>query len=95
MRGTKNVPIVLCGNRCDLDDQRVVSRTEGEELAKDLGVIFIEASAFANIHIDTVFKTIVREIRKKAIPKAQLAKKKKVNEDHRKQCTKDHGRQMS
>ena len=87
VKGTKNVPIVLCGNRCDLDDQRVVSRTEGEELAKDLGVIFIEASAFANIHINTLFKTLVREIRKKGIPKEQPAKKKKVNKDRDKQCT--------
>ena len=99
VKRTKNVPIVLCGNRCDLDDQRVVSRTEGEELAKDLGAIFIEASAFANIHINTVFKAIVREIRKKAIPKEQRAgakqsipkeqraEAKKVNKDRDKQCT--------
>ena len=84
VRGTKNVPIVLCGNKCDLDDQRVVSRTEGEELAKDLGAIFIETSAFANIRVDAIFKALVREIRKKAIPKEQPAEAK--NKDRDKQC---------
>lgn len=31
------VPIVLCGNKCDLKDQRVVSRDEGAALASSWG----------------------------------------------------------
>ena len=65
VRGTKNVPIVLCGLRCDMDDERVVSIGEGEALAKDFDASFIEASALVNFRINAVFKALVREIRKK------------------------------
>ena len=32
-KGSSNVPIVICGNKCDLEDRRVISKVEGEELA--------------------------------------------------------------
>jgi GTPase KRas protein len=38
-------PIVLVGNKCDLENERVVSETEGKELAKSWGVSYIETSA--------------------------------------------------
>lgn len=33
-----HVPIVLCGNKCDLPDQRVVRREEGAALAASWGL---------------------------------------------------------
>ena len=49
-------PIVVVGNKCDLEEQRVVSQAEGEALSKSFGSssTFIEASAKANIGIDNV-----------------------------------------
>ena len=48
-------PIVVVGNKCDLEEQRVVSQAEGEALSKSFGSssTFIEASAKANIGIDS------------------------------------------
>jgi small GTP-binding protein len=38
-------PIVMVGNKCDLEEERVVSEEEGKELAKQWGALFIETSA--------------------------------------------------
>jgi small GTP-binding protein len=63
-KGTSNVPVVICGNKCDLEDKRVVSKTEGEELAAKLSAIFFETSALANINIENAFRALVKETRK-------------------------------
>ena len=49
-------PIVVVGNKCDMEDQRVVPTEEGENLAKTMGesAVFLESSAKANINIDNV-----------------------------------------
>lgn len=69
-KGTPNVPVVICGNKCDLEDKRVVSKTEGEELAQKLGGIFFETSALANTNIENAFRALVKEIRKQQQPSA-------------------------
>jgi small GTP-binding protein len=63
-KGTSNVPVVVCGNKCDLEDKRVVSKTEGEELAAKLQATFFETSALANINIENAFRALVKETRK-------------------------------
>jgi small GTP-binding protein len=65
-KGTTNVPVVICGNKCDLEDKRVVSKAEGEELASKLAAQFYETSALANINIENAFKTLVKETRKQS-----------------------------
>jgi small GTP-binding protein len=67
-KGTTNVPVVICGNKCDLEDKRVVSKQEGEELAGKLSGIFFETSALANINIENAFKALVKEIKKQGAP---------------------------
>lgn len=37
--------MVLVGNKSDMEDKRVVSTAEGQALADELGIPFIEASA--------------------------------------------------
>ena len=39
----------VVGNKCDLFDQREVSRDKGEEFAHQLGAMFTETSAADNI----------------------------------------------
>lgn len=43
-------PMVIVGNKCDLDDQREVSPEEGLELAKNIGTLplplFFHSSSF-------------------------------------------------
>lgn len=62
-KGTNKVPIVICGNKCDLEEKRVVGKTEGEELAKKLNSMFYETSALSNINIEDAFVSLVKEIR--------------------------------
>ena len=45
----------LVGNKCDLKDQRLVSKEEGELLANSLGISFLETSAKEKINVTKVF----------------------------------------
>lgn len=45
IKDTAHVPIVLCGNKCDLASERVVNSWEGRQLAESWGVPFFETSA--------------------------------------------------
>eukprot|EP01084_Bolivina_argentea_P084471 152749_1 len=56
--------LVLCGNKCDLDIQRQVTKSDGQKLAKEWGCPFFESSAKEKINNGTIFEQVVREIRK-------------------------------
>jgi len=57
-------PIIVVGNKCDLESERQVSTEEGKQLARSFGCKFIETSAKSRINVDNAFYDIVREIRK-------------------------------
>ncbi|KAL4733977.1 ras-like protein [Aspergillus similis] len=57
-------PIIVVGNKCDLDKERVVSEQEGESLARQFGCKFIETSAKSRINVENAFYDLVREIRR-------------------------------
>lgn len=57
-------PMVLVGNKCDMDDKRVVSTQAGKDLARDLSIDFLETSAKQRINVDLAFHTLVRAIRR-------------------------------
>merc|ERR1712154_591807 len=58
-------PIVLVGNKCDLEDQRQVQTSEGQELAKEWGdqSRFFETSAKEKINHEECFYEAVRLVR--------------------------------
>ncbi|MGQ4891164.1 MAG: Rab family GTPase [Candidatus Njordarchaeia archaeon] len=50
------IPLILVGNKLDLDDERIVASEEGEELAEKLNLIgYLEASAKLNKNVEAVF----------------------------------------
>jgi GTPase KRas protein len=49
MKKGQNCPIILVGNKCDLDRERVVTESEAKELAKQWGAGYIETSAIVII----------------------------------------------
>ena len=54
------VPVVLFGNKCDIDkEKRVVSKEEAEKLADKLNMKYFETSAKDNIGIDEGFEEII------------------------------------
>jgi GTPase KRas protein len=57
-------PMIVVGNKCDLDGERQVSTQEGQNLARQFGCKFIETSAKSRINVDNAFYDIVREIRR-------------------------------
>ena len=57
-------PVVLCGNKVDLENERQVSTEEGEKLAEEWGCPFFETSAKTKVNDHECFYQLVREIRK-------------------------------
>jgi len=66
VRAADHVPVILVGNKIDLEQsgQRRVSPDEGQTLANKFGCKFVETSAAHRRHVDDVFHTLIREIRK-------------------------------
>lgn len=57
-------PIIIVGNKCDLEQDREVTKEEGMALARSFGCKFIETSAKQRINVEQAFYELVREIRK-------------------------------
>lgn len=51
-----NAQVILVGNKCDMDDERVISFERGKQLADQLGVEFFETSAKENINVKVSFR---------------------------------------
>ena len=51
--------MVLVGNKCDLEDERVISTERGKQLADQLGLEFFETSAKENINVKQTFERLV------------------------------------
>lgn len=57
--------MVLVGNKCDLEEKRVVKTEQGLELAKEFGLApehFYESSAKNEINIKEIFNDLVRQV---------------------------------
>ena len=46
---------ILVGNKCDLNENRKVSKEKGKQLADSYGIPFIETSAKSNENIEKLF----------------------------------------
>ena len=55
VKDTEEVPMVLVGNKCDLEDERVVGKDQGMSMARQFGsCTFMETSAKAKIGVSDV-----------------------------------------
>ena len=59
---SKEVSIILVGNKCDLENERKVSKEKGEEKARALNCPFFETSALSKLKIDDIFNEMVNNI---------------------------------
>ena len=59
---SKEVSIILVGNKCDLENERKVSKEKGEEKARALNCPFFETSALSKIKVDDIFNEMVNNI---------------------------------
>jgi len=53
---------ILVGNKCDLTDKRAVSVAEGNNLAKKIGVPFIETSAKQGLNMEALWELIEKAL---------------------------------
>ena len=61
----KKITIVLIGNKSDLEDQRQVTKEQGEDKANKLQVAFLETSAFSGENLEKAFQMMIKEVYKK------------------------------
>ncbi|KOB68084.1 Ras oncogene [Operophtera brumata] len=57
-------PMLIVGNKADLETQRVVSLEEAQALSRQLKVPYIECSAKARMNVDQAFHELVRLVRR-------------------------------
>ena len=53
---------LLVGNKCDMEAERQVSFDEGQNMASELGVPFLETSAKNKINIDECFRKLTTSV---------------------------------
>ena len=61
----KKITIVLIGNKSDLEDQRQVTKEQGEDKANKLQVAFLETSAFSGENLEKAFQMMIKEVYQK------------------------------
>jgi GTPase KRas protein len=64
VKDKEHFPMVLIGNKCDLNSKRQVTFQEGKYLAQSFGCEFLEASAKLKVNVDESFYEAVRDIRR-------------------------------
>lgn len=50
--------MVLVGNKCDLEEERVVGKDQGGNLSRQFNCAFMETSAKAKINVNDVSRTV-------------------------------------
>lgn len=78
-----NVPMVLIGNKCDLEEDRVLLIDDGISVLKQWGLVpFYETLAMYKTNVDEAFVDVVRQIMRK---EAQISAEKKQQKELEKQ----------
>merc|ERR1711862_76464 len=72
-----SVPMVPVGNKCDLQDQRVITTEQGEGLARKFNCVFLESSAKTKLNVEQIFYDLIRQINRVEVPKKQPDGKKR------------------
>ncbi|GAA6089150.1 ras-related protein Rab-3A-like [Tachysurus ichikawai] len=55
----ENAQVLLVGNKCDLEEVRVITVNRGRELSQQLGLGFLETSAKENVNVKQTFECLV------------------------------------
>lgn len=84
------IPLLLVGNKSDLEERRQVSVDEARGKAEEWGVQYVETSAKTRANVDKVFFDLMREVRGKKMSenkdKNGKGKNKKNKKSFRERC---------
>ncbi|KAM8876040.1 ras-related protein Rab-37 [Synchiropus picturatus] len=61
-----DVVIMLLGNKADMSSDRAIRRDEGERLAREYSVPFMETSAKTGVNVELAFNAIAKELKHRA-----------------------------
>jgi small GTP-binding protein len=78
-RYVPTVPLIVVGNKCDLEDKRAVPTATGEELAKKEELIFLETSAKTNTNIEAAFEEVSKKLIEDAASKPKVEGPKQIS----------------
>jgi len=65
---SEDVERMLIGNKCDMEEKRMISKERGEKVAEENGIKFYETSAKDNVNIEHAFITLAEDILNKQSP---------------------------
>jgi len=80
----RDFPVILVGNKCDLEDERKVQKEEGEKIAKEYNVKFYEASNKDGINVEESFRELINIILSRMpdhIKKIKTTKKNQLSKE--------------
>eukprot|EP01129_Flabellula_baltica_P006730 TRINITY_DN2553_c0_g1_i2.p1 TRINITY_DN2553_c0_g1~~TRINITY_DN2553_c0_g1_i2.p1 ORF type:complete len:211 (-),score=40.27 TRINITY_DN2553_c0_g1_i2:71-676(-) len=63
IKDSHNVPMVLVGNKVDMEDKREVTNVQGTNLAEQFGCPFFECSAKTRLNVESAYYECVRQMR--------------------------------
>ncbi|XP_031229798.1 ras-related protein Rap-1A-like [Mastomys coucha] len=76
VKDTEDVPVILVGSKCDLEDERVVAKEQGQHLARQWGnCAFSGSSAKSKMNVNEIVCELVRQVSRKAPVEKKLQKK--------------------
>ncbi|KAI9297306.1 ras-domain-containing protein [Neoconidiobolus thromboides FSU 785] len=76
---SEGVDRILIGNKCDMTEKKVITTEQGQALADEFGIRFVETSAKSNIGVEEAFFTLARDIKKRIIDNASEARSPQNN----------------
>jgi small GTP-binding protein len=73
----ENIPIILLGNKTDLENQRQVQPEDGANFCTENGYIFMETSCLKNRNVADAFETLIELANRDALTRKGTAKNEK------------------
>jgi small GTP-binding protein len=89
----ENIPIILLGNKTDLENQRQVQPEDGANFCIENGYIFMETSCLKNRNVADAFETLIELANRDALTRKSTQKKEKItvskadNKKDKKSCS--------
>uniref|UniRef100_A0A2K5CGN4 Ras-related protein Rap-1A n=1 Tax=Aotus nancymaae TaxID=37293 RepID=A0A2K5CGN4_AOTNA len=77
VRDTEDVPMIFVGNKCDLEDERVVGKEQCQNLARRwCNCAILGSSAKSKINVNEIFYDLIRQINRKTPMEKKKPKEK-------------------